>query len=71
MARDIIFKRFRLITSIFFNLTFSTNSRPYNTLEYHDSYPFKLVNGEEHWNMIDNLIDIIRRYNYIPTEIGD
>ena len=71
LSSDIIFKRFRLIVSIYFNLTFSTNCGSYTTNDYYDSYPFHLIDGEENWNKIDNLIDIIRRYNYIPTEIDD
>ena len=71
LSSDIIFKRFRLIVSIFFNLTFSTNCGSYTTNDYYDSYPFHLIDGEENWNKIDNLIDIIRRYNYIPIEIDD
>ena len=71
LTRDIIFKRFRLITSIFWNLTYSTKSHCYNSSDYYDSYPYRLLDSEEHWNLIDSLIDIIRRYNYIPTEIDD
>ena len=71
LIRDIIFKRFRLISSLFWNLTFSTKNQCYNSSDYYDSYPYKLLNSEDHWNLLDNLIDIIRRYNYIPTEIDD
>jgi hypothetical protein len=72
LTNDIIFKRFRLILSIYMNLTMSTNDRPIRTdIDYHDSYPYRNVGYEESSVMIRNLIDIIRRYNYIPTEICD
>lgn len=72
LTNDIIFKRFRLILSIYMNLTMSTNDRPIRTdIDYRDSYPYRNVGYEESSVMIRNLIDIIRRYNYIPTEICD
>lgn len=72
LTNDIIFKRFRLILSIYRNLTMSTNDRPIRAdIDYHDSYPYRNVGYEESSVMIRNLIDIIRRYNYIPTEICD
>lgn len=72
LTNDIIFKRFRLILSIYMNLTMSTNDRPIRTdIDYHDSYPYRNIGYEESSVMIRNLIDIIRRYNYIPTEICD
>lgn len=72
LTNDIIFKRFRLILSIYRNLTMSTNDRVIRAdIDYHDSYPYRNVGYEESSAMIRNLIDIIRRYNYIPTEIYD
>lgn len=72
LTNDIIFKRFRLILSIYRNLTMSTNDRVIRAdIDYHDSYPYRNIGYEESSVMIRNLIDIIRRYNYIPTEICD
>ena len=70
LTSDIIFKRFRLILNTYMYLTFSKNDRVIRTdMDYHDSYPNRTINYEESAVMISKLIDIIRRYNYIPTEI--
>lgn len=72
LTNDIIFKRFRLILNIYRNLTMSTNDIAIRAdIDYHDSYPYRNIGYEESSVMIRNLIDIIRRYNYIPTEIYD
>ena len=71
LRNDIIFKRLKLISSLYINLTFSSSSTCGEYLDYNDSYPYKLMTSEKIFYMIRNLIDIIRRYNYIPTEIDD